>query len=70
MGGSDDESDKINLMIKKGVAHRYWHVGSKMAWRVRLGSLDQLGGLNGYRAVQADQQMVAGGRNRITTIGS
>ena len=41
-----------------------------MAWRVRLGRLDWLGGSDGDRAVQEDGWLRAGSKNWSTNIGS
>ena len=49
----------IGVSVRKwlgvaGKARSTWRVGLKMAWRVRLGRLDQSGGPDGNRAVRAD----------------
>ena len=50
---------------------RWWvWCGPKMAWRDRLGRLDQSGGPDGDRAVRADRQLRAGSQNRSATNGS
>ena len=42
------------MMKNMGLAHSAWHVGYKMAWRGSLGRINQSGGPDGDRAVQAD----------------
>ena len=58
----------INLMKNTGLSHSAWRIGSKIAWRVRIGGLDQSGGPNGDRAVRTDRQLRSGGRNGSATI--
>ena len=62
-----------NMTKKTGLAHSTWCVGSKMAWRGRLGRLgrlDWVGEVDRDRAVQADRRLREGGRNGSATIGS
>ena len=59
-GGTNDESDEMNLMKNMGLAHSAWRVGSKMDWRGRLDRLDWLGVPNGYRTVWLDLWLRAG----------
>ena len=57
-------------MKNTGLDHSTWCVGSKMAWRGRLGRLASLGGTDGDRVVRAHWRLRAGGQNRSATIGS